>query len=246
MVDTKSTRMKKHELVRQHLVTTINQGLKPHQKLPTERELAESLNVNRLTIRHALSELERDGIIYRVQGSGTFVSASQISKSFEFTSFSEDMRMRDMTPGSLSAKIDVEPAGMKVGYALGLSPTTPVVHVRRVRTANDAPMCVEDVCIPHSLVPGLESGILGDSLYEDLANRFAIQVERADQTIQATVLNESDADELLVPPFSPAFLVQRTAFDTRGRPVEYAESLYRGDRYSYSVSISRSTHPRDS
>lgn len=246
MVDTDSTQLKKHELVRQHLVSTINRGLKPHQKLPTERELAESLNVNRLTIRHALSELEREGVIYRVQGSGTFVSASQITKSFELTSFSEDMRTRDMTPGSLSAKIYVESAGMKVGYALGLSPTTPVVHVRRVRTANDAPMCVEDVCIPHSLVPGLEAGVLGNSLYEDLSHRFAIQIERADQTIQATVLSEPDAEELLVPPFSPAFLVKRTAFDTRGRAVEYAESLYRGDRYSYSVSVTRSTHSRDS
>ncbi|HMM83687.1 MAG: GntR family transcriptional regulator [Cryobacterium sp.] len=245
MVASDSTQLKKHELVRQHLKAKINQGLAPHEKLPTERDLAEQLNVNRLTIRHALGELEREGVIYRVQGSGTFVSASQISKSFEFTSFSEDMRMRDMVPGSLSAELSVEAAGMKVGYALNLSPTTPVVHVRRVRTADEVPICVEDVCIPHALVPGLENGINGNSLYEDLAERFAITVERADQTIQATVLNESDAAELLVPPFSPAFHVQRTAFDSRGRAVEYAESLYRGDRYSYTVSITRPAHLRE-
>ncbi len=239
MADSGPAQLKKYDLVRQHLEETINQGLEPHQKLPTERELAESLRVNRLTIRHALGELEREGIIYRVQGSGTFVSAPQINKSLEFTSFSEDMRMRNMAPGSLSTAIQVESAGMKVGYALGLSPATPVVHIRRIRTADDIPMCVEDAYIPHELAKGLEEGIQGSSLYEDLRDRFSLRVERADQTIQATVLDAEDSRSLLVPPFSPAFLVQRTASDARGRPIEYAESLYRGDRYSYSVSLSR-------
>lgn len=240
------SQLTKHEIVREHLEAKIHQGLKPHQKLPTERELAETFNVNRLTIRRALSELERDGAIYRVQGSGTFVSESRISKTFEFTSFSEDMRMREMAPDSLSVELAVESAGMKAGYAMGLTPATQVVHVRRVRTADGVPICLEDSRIPHELVRGLEDGIHGESLYEDLGHRFAIHVERADQTIQAVVLNESDAAELLVPPFSPAFLVQRTAFDSRGRAIEYAESLYRGDRYSYTVSISRPGHNRDS
>jgi GntR family transcriptional regulator len=245
MVSVEVVQATKRELVRRHLEERIQQ-LKPHEKLPAERELAETLAVNRLTIRRALDDLDRDGLVYRVQGSGTFVSAGQISKSFEFTSFSEDMRARDMRPGSLSVTITVEPAGMKVGYALGLSPATPVVHIRRVRTANDAPMCLEDSCLPEALVPGLADGIRGDSLYEDLAHRFGIHVERADQTIQATVLGETEANQLAVPAFSPAFLVQRTGLDSRGRSVEYAESLYRGDRYSYTVSITRSHHQEES
>lgn len=239
MVATESATLRKHELVRQHLEAKIGRGLEPHQKLPTERELAETFNVNRVTIRHALGELERDGIIYRVQGSGTFVSGTRINKAFEFTSFSEDMKTRGMTPGSLSVELAVTPAGMQVGYALGLSPSTPVVHVRRVRTADGAPICLEDSYLPHALVPGLENGLQQDSLYEDLAHRFAIQVERADQTIHSTVVSEAEAERLLVPAFSPAFLVQRTSFDSSSKPIEFAESRYRGDRYSYSVSITR-------
>lgn len=239
MVDTAPALPKKHELVRQHIEAEISRGLKAHQKLPTERELAETFSVNRITIRHALSELERDGIIYRVQGSGTFVSGSGISKALEFTSFSEDMKMRGMTPGSLSVELAVEPAGMQVGYALGLSPATPVVHVRRVRTADGTPICLEDSYIPHAFVPGLEDGLQEDSLYDDIAHRFGIHAERADQIIHSTVVDEPDAAKLLVPAFSPAFLVQRTSFDPRGIAIEFAESRYRGDRYSYSVSITR-------
>lgn len=239
MVAPDSSTLTKHKFVRQHLEAEIGRGLKPHDKLPTERELAETFSVNRVTIRHALGELEKDGVIYRVQGSGTFVSDTRISKAFEFTSFSEDMQARGMVPGSSSVTLSVAPAGMQVGYALGLSPSTPVVHVRRVRTADGAPLCLEDSYLPHALVPGLEDGLQQDSLYEDLAHRFAIQVERADQTIHSTVLTEPEAVQLLVPAFSPAFLVQRTSFDVTGKAVEFAESRYRGDRYSYSVSITR-------
>jgi GntR family transcriptional regulator len=233
---------RKHELVRQHLEAEIGRGLEPHQKLPTERDLAETFNVNRVTIRRALSELEHDGVIYRVQGSGTFVSDTRIRKAFEFTSFSEDMQMRGMMPGSLSVKLTTEPAGMQVGYALGLSPATQVVHVRRVRTADGTPICLESSFIPHALVPGLENGLEQDSLYEDLAHRYGIQADRADQTIRSTVVSETEAAELLVPAFSPAFLVQRTSFDQSGTAIEFAESRYRGDRYSYSVSITRPAH----
>lgn len=244
VVDTYASELKKHELVRQHLVAKIDRELGPHERLPAERELADELKVNRMTVRRALDEMERDGLIYRVQGSGTFVSASQIDKSLEFTSFSEDMRARNMRPGSLSMECSVRSAGLTVGYALGLSPTSPVVHLRRVRTADAIPICLENAFIPAHLVPGLEQGIEGDSLYEDLERRYDISARRADQRIYATVLDESDAEQLLVPAYSPAFLVKRTAFDARGRSVEYAESLYRGDRYSYSVTITRATGSR--
>jgi GntR family transcriptional regulator len=225
--------------VRKHLEEEISQNLEPHRRLPGEREFAQVLGVNRLTVRRALDQLEREGLIYRVQGAGTFVSAPRISKSFEFTSFSQDMRVRNMQAGSLSTEILLETAGAEVGYALNISPSTPVVHIHRIRTADAVPICLEDSYLPEALVPGLEAGIKGESLYQDLAQRYNLRPERADQSIMATVLDEFSAASLLVPAFSPAFHVRRTAFEARGRAIEYAESLYRGDRYSYNLSISR-------
>lgn len=229
----------KYERVRRHLEQVIDQGLAPHERLPTERELAEELEVNRQTVRRALDELEREGVVYRLQGAGTFVSASRISKTFELTSFSEDMRMRHMRPGSQSVDIGVTAAGQTVGYALNMSPRAAVVRVRRIRTADDIPICIEECSIDADLVPGLQDGIAGDSLYDDLRDRFGIVPVRADQEIHAIVLDEEQAAALQTPPFSPAFLVKRTTYDARSRPIEYAESVYRGDRYSYQVSISR-------
>jgi GntR family transcriptional regulator len=229
----------KRKRVRQHVEQMIADGLTPHAQLPTERELAETLEVSRQTVRVALDDLEREGAVYRQQGAGTFVSEARISKSFELASFSEDMRARNMRPGSKSTDIRITAAGQTVGYALGLSPSEDVVRVRRVRTADGIPICLEESCFAASTVPGLADGIHGDSLYDDVRGRFGLVPVRADQEIHAIVLDEEQATALQTPPFSPAFLVRRTAFDARSRPIEYAESVYRGDRYSYQLSISR-------
>lgn len=233
------TKTTKADLVRQHLVAAIDRGLAPHEKLPTERELADEFDISRLTVRRALDQLENDGLVYRVQGAGTFVSEQRITKSFELTSFSEDMRARGFTPGSLSVRSEVVPAGARIGYVLNLSPADPVVHLERVRTANDAPMCFEHSYLPEKLVPHLTERLGNHSLYDVLERAFELRVERADQVIKATVLEPDVAALLQAPPFSPAFLVTRAGFDARGRAIEYAESLYRADRYDYQLSVRR-------
>jgi GntR family transcriptional regulator len=222
----------------------IEDGLGPHDKLPTERQLAEMLQVSRLTVRRALDDLTAQNLVYRIQGSGTFVRPSRIAKTIELTSFSEDMRSRGLAPGSVAIEISEEPAGAQVAAVLELSPGTPLTSVRRVRTADDTRMCLEHFQVPSYLVPGLTSSDLTGSLYELLSSRYGIVIDHADQSIRATVLDPGDAAQLGVPPYSPAFEVRRIAIDSRGRPIERAVSLYRGDKYSYDFTVKVSpTHP---
>jgi len=72
--------------------------LKPHSKLPSERELSETLGVSRMTLRHAIGDLQSEGLLYSVPGSGTFVKEQRISKRAHLTSFTEDMQARGLTP----------------------------------------------------------------------------------------------------------------------------------------------------
>lgn len=231
--------MSKSQRLRGHLVDLATRDLDPHRKLPTERELAEEFQASRLTVRRVLDRLESDGLVYRVQGAGTFVSEPRISKSIELTSFTEDMRARRLRPGSVVVRAALVGAGAAVGYALRLSPAEEVVHVERVRTADGVPMCLEHAYLPARLVPGLLERDLSGSLYEVLARDYHLRPVRAEQAIRATVVDAEAASRLGVPTFSPAFLVQRTGFDSRGRPIERAESLYRGDRYTYELTLYR-------
>lgn len=229
----------KADMVRRNVMARIAGGLEPHDQLPTERQLADQFDISRLTVRRALDQLEREGVVYRVQGSGTFVGQPSVTKSFELSSFSEDMRERGMRPGSHLLAAEILPAGGSVGFALGLSPTMPVVRIERIRTADAEPMALENCYLPESLVPGLADRLGNESLYRVLERDYALTLSHADQSVRATVLEPRAAELLQVPAFSPALLVIRTLYDARGRAIEHTESAYRADRYQYELKVQR-------
>jgi GntR family transcriptional regulator len=231
----------KSALLRAHLLGLIEGGLKPHDKMPTERELAETFGVTRLTVRRALDQLGYEGRVYRTQGAGTFVSEPRIAKSVELTSFSDDMRARGLAPGSQLAEIAEVAAGAEIGARLGISPRDMVAHIYRVRTADGEPMCIEHTYIPASLAPGLAQRHIDGSLYQLMGEAYHLVAEKAEQSIHATVLDPEAARRLGVAEFSPAFKVSRVTFDARNRRIEYAESTYRADRYSYDFVIYRTS-----
>lgn len=227
------------ERLRQYLANIIDEGLEPHSKLPAERELALEFGVSRLTVRRSIDRLEKDGHVYRVQGAGTFVTPQHIKKSIELTSFSEDMRARGLVPGSSKIVAETIQAGPRLGAKLGISPAFDVYHIRRVRTADGKPMALEDTFFNPQFVPGLIERIGNESLYSVLEKNYGLRMERAEQTIRATVLEPESALLLNAPTFSPAFLVMRTSYDAKDQAIEYAESIYRGDRYQYELEIHR-------
>jgi GntR family transcriptional regulator len=229
----------KHERLQNHVIELIEHHLAPHDRLPAERELAEAMDVSRVTVRRALDQLERERKVYRVRGAGTFVAAPPITKTLELTSFSEDMRRRGLRPGSQVISVETGPAGGRIGAALNLSPSESVVRIARVRTADDLPMCVERSAIPASLAPDLAEELLDSSLYDLLERRYRVRIEHAEQTLRAAVLETEEAELLGVPAFSAALVVERIARDARGVAVEHAESTYRGDRYSFQLTLHR-------
>jgi GntR family transcriptional regulator len=231
----------KSSVVRAYLDSLLESDLAPHDRLPTERALAERFSVNRLTVRQVLQRLEQEGRIYRSQGSGTFVAEPHVSKSLELTSFTTDMIGRGLVPGSRLIAAVREPAGAKVGFVLSISPRADVFRLDRLRTGDGRPMCIERTYHPADFFPGLLEQNLEGSIYELLSTSYGVVFDRANQNIAATVLEAAEAELLECAPFSPALKVTRTVQDIRGRHVEYARSLYRGDRYSFDFTVYRST-----
>lgn len=228
----------KYETLRSELEAMIAR-LPANTALPSERELMTSHGVSRMTVREALTRLADDGLVYRVHGAGTFVAdESKITKSLTLTSFSEDIRSRRMEPGSSSATMSRVEADAHVASILRISPGSPVVHLERVRTADGLPMCLESVWIPGDTIPEDFSLEEQPSLYTHLES-IGRAPESATQTIQATVLTSEQAELLDVPAQSAALSVSRVTVDAHERPVEFATSLYRADRYDFRLTVQR-------
>jgi GntR family transcriptional regulator len=224
----------------QEILEGVVGALDPGAVLPSERLLAQRYGVARATVTQAIDGLAARGLVYRVQGSGTFVAEPKFRQPLTLTSFTEDMRARGMTPGSVVRGQAIVPASEVVARHLALVPGTPVVHLERVRTADGEPMALERTHLPAQRLPGLEDADLTDtSLYELLERKWGVRVAEADQWASVVRVSEEEAALLHVSAEQPALLFQRVTRDPAGTPVEYVRSLYRGDRYEVHTRLER-------
>jgi GntR family transcriptional regulator len=210
------------------LIETLQVG----DAIPAERALSHDLGVSRLTLRAALDELVREGRLTRRRGSGTFVAEPKVAKGMGISSFSDDMRLRGLTPGSRTLEFRSIPAGARLGRILHVSPSEPVLTVKRLRLADGEPMAVELLHVPESLFPGLTAEDLEESSFYDLmVSRYGIEIVGGTQTVEPTVTAEEESHILGVPLHSPALLFERITRSSNGETVEFTSSIYRGDRY---------------
>jgi GntR family transcriptional regulator len=225
-------------------VLELIESLAVGDAIPSERQLGVDLSVSRLTVRAALDELVREGYLVRRRGAGTFIAEPKVAKAIDIRSFSADMRARGLTPGSRTIELREIPAGARFGRILHVSPSEPVVAVKRLRLADGEPMAIELLHVRSSLVPGLTAGELEThSFYELLAERYGVAIVGGTQTVEPTVTNEEESAALGVPLHSPALLFETVTRSADGVVVEYTSSTYRGDRYRIVTEIGAGGRP---
>jgi GntR family transcriptional regulator len=214
------------------------------QAIPSERQLSSELGVSRLTVRAALDELVREGLLVRRRGSGTFVREPKIAQELTMTSFSEDMVRRGMRPGSRTLSLTTTTAGAWLGRSMHVSPSEKIVVAKRLRLADSETMAIETLHVRDALVPGLTARDLEEhSFYDLLENRYGIDIVGGVQTVEPTVTGEEESEALGVPLHSPAFLFERVTRTASGDVVEFVRSIYRGDRYRLVTELSRRERP---
>ncbi|MEU8664116.1 GntR family transcriptional regulator [Actinoplanes philippinensis] len=202
----------------------------PGDPMPSERSLSELLSASRPTVRAAIDDLVGTGHLVRQHGRGTFTSPHKISQ--EVPAFGEPVPPADGDWTSEVLRFRVEAAGARLGRRLQVSPGDAVLYVKRRRIVDGAPMAIEEIRLPAALAPGIEAGeFTSGSLYRRLRERYGVNPAEAVQTVEPTVTDAEEARLLEVPLHSPALLFERTTQDDGGRVIEFARSIYRGDRY---------------
>lgn len=217
-----------------------NNTLKPGDLLPSEREYAEQLDISRMTVRQAITNLVNEGLLTRQKGRGTFVAEQKLEQKLSgLTSFTEDMKARGMNPANTLLAFEIVPAETKVAERLHLKQHTPVYEIKRIRLADDVPMALETVYISANLVKGLTEAITTSSLYRYIEEDLGLQIGHAVQSMEAAIVNEQERAHLLVQKGAPVLLIERNTFLKDGTPLEYVKSSYRADRYKFTIDINR-------
>lgn len=213
----------------------LAQRLPPHQQLPSERELGARFSVSRMTVRQALVDLTREGLIYSRVGKGTFVGEPKIDQQLKtLTGFSQDVRARGSKPASRVLEAALQRASDSIAASLRVPPGTEVVLLARVRLADGIPLALETVHLPHSLCPNLlRHNFAVESLYDVLERDYGYRLTRAEQTIEAALAAAREVALLQLTPPAPVLVMERLTFTDQGMLIEHVHSTYRGDRYKF-------------
>ena len=226
----------KHAQLRTILLDSVETTLAAHAAIPAERTLMATYGVSRSTVREAIRQLVEEGVLYRIQGKGTFVSGERVQSDLHLASFTEDMRRRGLVTATIviaCARID---APLEVRAALGLTSDAQVHRVERLRLAGGIPMAFERGYYPAALVPGLDDRDLTRSLYATLATDYALRIDHAEQTAWAESADAALAEPLGIDVGVPLLVFRRTA-SAGSTPVEHVTSWYRGDRYQIHMTL---------
>jgi GntR family transcriptional regulator len=206
--------------------------LKPGDVVPSERELARTHRVSLMTARHALAGLEREGVVERRRGAGTFVAAPKIHFN-KLMSYTEHMSSRGLSPRSrvLGSKlIEDEP---EVAARLGLPATTALVKIERLRETGDDPFALETVYLPAKEFSALVNAPLGrTSLFATLQHDYGVELAYADEEVDATAAEANIAELLGVARGASVLRIRQVIYSTKGKATIYAVGFYRSERHT--------------
>jgi GntR family transcriptional regulator len=206
----------------------------PGYVLPPERVLCGQFGISRMTLRQAMSLLDREGLVDSRRGMGTVVAHGRLRKQQqELRSFSEEIRGRGGHPESRLISMKLAAPAPYVQDFFELPGQQKVYAIQRLRLNDGEPLAVEHAHIPERLCPGLERFDLANtSLYQVLEHSYGLRLESCSEEISAEVPDSQYRKALILPKKTAVLVVHRKTYSEDGRPVEFTHSVFRGDRYS--------------
>ena len=211
-------------------------SMKPHQRVSSEHELVQRYSVSRGTVKQAMQDLVYEGLLYRVQGKGTFVAPARISRSFDrLPTFTNDVLAQGFKPVYRTLFFGRINAGSPVSDKLMVIPGTEVIRYKRLMSVDGEPMAVICSYLRSDVFPDFQASDIGESLYESLLKKYNTIPTSVEDTYSIVRATSKTADLLGVEKSDPLFFSERIGKHVTSSPVEYVESFIRGDRYKLVV-----------
>ncbi len=225
-----------HQQLSDALRSAITDGtLKPGDRVENEVELASRLGLSRPTVRRAMEDLVRSGLVTRRRGSGTVVSPTQVHRQVRLSSLFDDLATEGHAPTTKVLEFSISPGSAEVLDMLQLPDGSDVLTIRRLRLVAGEPLALMTNQLPADLAPDYRS-LVDSGLYASL-RRLGVTIAGATQRIGACPATAAWAELLDERPGSPLLTLDRLAHDSSGRIVEHGAHLYRASRYTFDMAI---------
>lgn len=221
------------------IIARIQKGeLLPGMRIPSENEIIVAYNVSNTTARKTLMEIENAGWAVRVKGKGTFVRTKNVERTVtRILGFTKNMIEAGYHPSTqvLSSEI-VKDSYSDLINGRRYSVRGPLFKVRRLRFADDIPMMLEIRYISLDLCQEIEKKNLTKPLYDLYAQEYNLTLTEVNQMIRTIIIDDQETEQLFkISEPTPAFLVSGVTFCGKEIILEMEQSIYRGDKYSFSV-----------
>jgi GntR family transcriptional regulator len=225
--------------LREIIRTKIEDGeFPPGTAIPTEHELAKTYGINRLTVRNGIAALVNEGLLKRIQGKGVYVLGEKREQDLEtLEGFSQMVRKKNADPSSHILTKSLRTAGHKYGKIFNIDPADQIFYIKRVNYIDNEPYSLEEIYIPHYVVPELEDiDLTVFSIYE-IYDFYNIEISYSQQTLDLTQLDQSDARFLDVDSSTPLLLFTNVSYSKSEAVIEYSRSCTRPDKANYKVNF---------
>jgi GntR family transcriptional regulator len=212
----------------------------PHSQMPSESQMMEAFSVSRITVRQALGDLQKEGLIFKVAGKGSFVAKPKAFQNLSrlqgfgeamtpsgYETFSQVLSMRSVAATEVVARrLDC-----KLGDA--------VFEIQRLRYLNREPISVDQSYFPLELGERLSQEDLPTrDIFVILENDYGLHLTHAEVQIEAISADEGLARQLRIAEASPLLRIERLTY-VGERPIDFEYLYYRGDAFQYRLRIER-------
>jgi len=203
--------------------------------IPSEKELMERFRVSRGTVRRAIMELTSQGFLYRVQGKGTFTSQTRIRREGRLLlSLTEEIEQHGYKTRAEILRFETLVPGLKVLRALELEENERVYLIRRIRFIEDDPIALVTSYLPYKAIPNLTRQDVERSVYQAL-RKFHREPVMARDIFRARIADQETAALLNCLENPAVFAAERVAYAQNNVPIEYVETVIRGEDYALMV-----------
>jgi GntR family transcriptional regulator len=212
----------------------------PHSQMPSESQMMEAFSVSRITVRQALGDLQKEGLIFKVAGKGSFVAKPKAFQSLSrLQGFGEAMAPSGYETFSQVISMRRVTADKVVAHRLRLKTGAAVFEIQRLRFLNREPISVDQSYFPLELGKRLALEDLPTrDIFVILENDYGLHLTHADVQIEAISADEGLARQLRIAEASPLLRIERLTYADE-QPIDFEYLYYRGDAFQYRLRIDR-------